>query len=589
MARPRRARHWVLPAWSLLLGLLMLAPTFRPGYVVSYDMVFVPDLRLTPASFGLTSAQPRAVPQDAVVAVLDNIVPGAMLQRMILLSTVVLAAWGAGRLFHGGPLGARLVAASVYGWSAFVAERLVQGHWSLLIAYAALPWLVRMLGDVRTATGWDAVVVGSRVVLLVAVSALTPTGGVLAAALVLVVLAVPGGRSRRWVRVLVAVGAVVVQLPWVVPGILHPGGGRADALGAEVFAARSDTPLGLVGSVLSLGGIWNSAVVPPSRGLVSTAILLGAMLVVAAVGVFTLPDVVGRAVTLGLGVMAMAGVVIAVAPSAGPLADLAGLVVSNLPGGGLLRDSQKYVAWIAPVLALGTAAGAGRVARWFAGRVPEALVYGVVALLPLAALPDLAWGAGGRLVPSQYPDEWRAARRALEDVRPPGDLIVLPFQTFRRYEWTDDTVVLDPAPRYLGWPAVLPDVLTVGDVTVPGDDPGARRVSEALDAPDPAAALAAIGVGAVAVDRDAGGVLPGAAWPGGTRPEPIGSWEAVAVTGTLDVYRVPGDVTDAPQPITPAPVMVAWILAGGVVLPAAILAGSRGWRKAYWLVSSTAS
>ena len=62
--------------WSLALALLLLGPALGPGYVLSYDMVWVPDLALRPDFLGLGSGLPRAVPSDAVVSVLDEVVPG---------------------------------------------------------------------------------------------------------------------------------------------------------------------------------------------------------------------------------------------------------------------------------------------------------------------------------------------------------------------------------------------------------------------------------------------------------------------------------------------------------------------------------
>ena len=38
--------RWVPAAWSTVLTLLVLGPALAPGYVLSYDMVWVPDLAL---------------------------------------------------------------------------------------------------------------------------------------------------------------------------------------------------------------------------------------------------------------------------------------------------------------------------------------------------------------------------------------------------------------------------------------------------------------------------------------------------------------------------------------------------------------
>ena len=109
-------------------------------------MVWVPDLALRPDLLGLGSGLPRAVPSDAVVAVLDEVVPGMLLQKLVLVAALAAGGVGAARLLDrdGGPAGlvVRLVAVSVYGWNALVAERLLMGAWPVLVGYAVLPWLL---------------------------------------------------------------------------------------------------------------------------------------------------------------------------------------------------------------------------------------------------------------------------------------------------------------------------------------------------------------------------------------------------------------------------------------------------------------
>ena len=74
-ARPAVGRHRPAArhAWpalaGLVLGLLALGPGLAPGYLLSYDMVFVPRMPFSAALIGLTGGPPRAVPSDAVVAV----------------------------------------------------------------------------------------------------------------------------------------------------------------------------------------------------------------------------------------------------------------------------------------------------------------------------------------------------------------------------------------------------------------------------------------------------------------------------------------------------------------------------------------
>ncbi|WP_146605065.1 hypothetical protein [Jiangella anatolica] len=553
VARHRRARRGdrVLLAWCALLTVAMLGPLARPGYVLSYDMVAVPDQALLPSSVGLSSAMPRAVPLDAAVAILDDVLTGQVLQKLALAAIVFGAALGAGRALPDVRTGTRLVAASAYGWNAYMFERLVIGHWPTLIAYAALPWLL-ILGR-RVRAGRTTAL--APAVLLVGVSSLTPTGGLLAAALFGALVLAPGGRQPTRTRVVAAAAVLLLQAPWVVPSVLRPDPAVSDPAGVAAFAAAADSPLGLLGSLLTLGGIWNDGAVPDSRELASAVVLTVLLLALAAAGVTELRRHLGRTELTVLGVLAAAGLLVA-ASSALPGGDtVLEWLVSEVPGGGLIRDGQKFLAWYALPVALAAAAGAARLARAVTRRRVAAGIMVAAALAPIAALPDLAWGAAGRLEPSRYPAAWADVRTAIDGDG--GDLVVLPYQPFRRFPWAGDRTVLDPAPRYLGVEAVVPDALPVGgDTVVPGEDRRAAAVAAALETGDAAEELATLGVGWVAVERDTPGELPDGL---------LESLESVEINGTLDLYRVSGDIGTWTR-IPPAPPVIAADIVFSVIL-----------------------
>ena len=58
----------------------MLGPLLHRGYVLTYDMVFVPRQELTRGLLGLDTAVPRAVPADLLVALASRLVPADLVQ-----------------------------------------------------------------------------------------------------------------------------------------------------------------------------------------------------------------------------------------------------------------------------------------------------------------------------------------------------------------------------------------------------------------------------------------------------------------------------------------------------------------------------
>ncbi|MFG3436037.1 hypothetical protein ACGF0J_02225 [Nonomuraea sp. NPDC047897] len=533
---------------GLALGCLALGPALGWGFVLVQDMVFVPDPAFSRFTFGLSGGAPRVVPSDAVVTALSSVLPGELVQKAILLGVFVLGCSGAALLVPAPGLAPRLVAGTFYVWNPYVAERLLMGQWALLLGYAGLPWVVAAAGaglrPGRTALAMLPAAVGGF-------AAMTVTA--------LAALPVALGRSRAWaVRVTAVLAAF--SLPWLVPALLRPGTVTGDRVGVEAFAARADTPFGTVGSLLSLGGIWNAHAVPAGYETVAGAV---ARLVLAVAGIAGFACLAGSRLPyrVGLAVAAAAGFAIAclgvTEPGRAALARLIGV----WGGFAVFRDGQQFVAPLALLVAVGLglltaaaqAAGVrgrgarwvgvrGRGARWVGVRGRGARWAGVMALVPLAVLPTLAWGAAGALEAVRYPRDWTAAREAIRRDGEPGDVLVLPFESYRRFPWNGGRAVLDPAQRFFAVPGrdvVANDTVRVGTMVVPSEDERARTVERVLERSSEA--LPAQGFRYVVVDAGTPAELSSiAAWLNRAR---------IIVNGSdLRLYRFDGPVAgSAPE------------------------------------------
>jgi hypothetical protein len=481
---------------------LLWAPLAIPGYVLAYDMVFVPRQHLRWDLVAPTASLPRAVPQDAVVSALSLIAPGWLLQRVVLLATIYLAVLGAARLVPAQRLLTRMAAGVLYAWAPFFAERLLLGQWGLLIAYAALPWLVRAAIGLREGRPGAL----PRLVLAAAPCAITPTGGFIALA-VTIALA-PMGRER-WRDAGLAVGAVfALNAPWLAAAALTTAGGRTDPAGVAAFAIRGENWSGPLGAVLGTGGVWNAQTMPASRASALVPLVTAALVALAVLGFAPVRRRWPASTAVRLGVVALVGLLIALAGAIPLTADGLRWLVANVPGTGLLRDGQKFLMPYALLLALCAAAGAERLAdRLAEGRARAVLV--AAALLPIAALPDLAFGGAGRLQPVRYPGDWDAVARAV--AASPGETVSVPFRLYRRYEWNADRTVIDPAPRYLPAEVLVDDTLQVGPIVVAGEGPRAAMIRRLLAEERP---LARAGVPWVLVQHNSREIVPSAVLEG---------------------------------------------------------------------------
>ncbi|WIY06387.1 hypothetical protein QRX60_22000 [Amycolatopsis mongoliensis] len=523
------SKRLALPVVSALLAFAVCAPLLGRGFVLSYDMVFAPRQYFVPDAFGIGSTLPRSVPADAAVALATTVLPGDIVQKIVLLAAVFFAAYGAGRLVPTEHLGTRLVAATAYAWTPYLAERLLIGHWPLLLTYACLPWIVSA-GLAARKHEPNAL---PKLVIACAPAVLTPPGGVLAA----VVMAVAAGSRRLWQTLAIA---IVLNLPWLVPTFLNAGGTFSDPAGVTAFSARPESWGPALLSVLGLGGIWNAETVPGSRAMPLIPVLTLLVAAIAVAGLRPLTQRWGKAPARSLFGLGAAGVLLA------SLATLPGgdalltAATRHLPGAGLLRDAQKWVAWWALPLALGFALAIEVAAAKLKTERGRIALVTAAAVFPLLTMPDLAWGGWGRLGTAQYPADWRAVSEVLGDR--PGDVLTLPLSTFRGFAWNDDRTQLDPAPRVLPKPVLMDDTLLVGPDRITGEDPRIGDVRAATSARE----LTAAGIGWILVEHGTPGSVDSRLLADAT-PVWSGEW--------LTLYRTPG--VPAVKAISWTPVLVA--------------------------------
>lgn len=503
--RERVPRRLVVPLWSALLVLACGAPWFRDGYLLSYDMVWVPHLDLDrPEVWGLGTGLARAVPSDALAAVLGAVLPAAVVQRLLLIGALFLLATGAARLLRAQPIAAQVAAATLAVWNPYVAERLVLGQWPMLLALAAFPWLVWAF-HARTGPSWPVAV------LALAGTALTPASGVMG-----LVLAVVAARRVAVVRVVLV--AAVLNAPWIASGLRDVAQARTDPAAVALFELQPEGALGRLGSALTLGGVWNTEVVPTSRTLplaVVVAVVLG-VVVLAGLRRLWLDD---RRLLVTVAVPGAVGLAVALAGWLAP--DQVARVVADVPAGGLVRDGTRWLALLVPLEAIAFGAGAGVVIGRVKDEIAVLPLTVVAVLLPVVALPDLAWGVGGRLQPVTYPSSWASARAVVTASPVPGDIVVLPFSAYRRPSWNRDVTVLDPAGRYFDRTTVTNDELEVSGRTIRGEDRRAASVRRALAGDDVLRGLARRGIGIVVVETDAPGAQRSLELVAGARELPV--------------------------------------------------------------------
>ncbi len=381
--------------------------------------------------------------------------------------TLALAGWGVLRLTAALGTTARLAASGLAVWNPFVVERMALGQWALVLAYAALPWVVLASGDPSP--------YGARAerspaaVLWSALASLTADRGTVRAGRRRRRRSVPSPRGPGgscWHR-----GAPPAALGRAVPG---QGGARttSDPAGVSVFAPGSDAAGHPALALLGLGGIWDGLSVPdcgtPPLAVAAIVVVVASVVLGTRHWWRLTPDLAPRLAALGV-----VGLLLALALTTGVGQDLLRHAVTSVPGTGLLRDGQKLLAPFVLLVAcpLGAAVDvlSRALSRW--GLEVVVSVGLLLVLVPIALVPDGAGLVWRTVQPIPFPAALDRVASTVDDGPPDRALVTLPWRSYRNFAWGTGYPSSDPLVRMVDRPVITSDDLVVGDRASTGRAP----------------------------------------------------------------------------------------------------------------------
>lgn len=429
------------------LSLVILGPLLVPhGYVLTLDTVWGPHFPVIPPGEDPILA---SLPVRLLLAGFQALVGGPLAQTGFLFGFLTLAGIGMYRLVPGENAWAKYAAGTFYAANPFVYQRLVAGHWGLLLGYALLPFALRALrnqlaapslrGALWLAAWWLACTMASAHFLFI-------FGLVFTVALVIGLLARPA--KRRWLGYgLLTLGAyLLANLYWLWPLL-----GRSSMLSyfdhshLAVFATAANVAGSPWFSVLTLEGFYRTGGAGESYWAAPVPWLMLGVLALAGVGLVT---VIRRARERDFAITLLSSAYLAI-PLAVGVADPATrrfyeLLYDHLPGFHAMRESQKFALLLVVVLALYGGVGFGRLRDKLAAGWPRRIVtLGMIGLIAAGAGP-LWWGA--QLHRVSYPGAWETAGRLIA-AEPGGQVLALPWQQYVHLSFTNpDRVVANPAP-----------------------------------------------------------------------------------------------------------------------------------------------
>ncbi|AEV85685.1 hypothetical protein ACWT_4663 [Actinoplanes sp. SE50] len=446
---------------GLVIGLLVVAPWTRPGYLLLLDWVAGPHTALTPGLYGLDPAALDALPYRLVTHALRAVVGAGATSWLMILAYFPIAAGGVSGI-AGGSRWRRHPAAVFACVNPFVVERLHAGHVPFLLSVALLCPLTASALHARRRGGWFAARPAGWYALAISVGAHAAwLGGMVLLAVAL--LPRPGRRHlARTAVIVVSAGCVYAYAAAVVATAILTV--RVSDEDLEVYATYAGAS-GLTATVATLRGFWRGG--SDSSPQLALGVVPGVILVVATVAGLIRLCRRDRAVGAPLAAVTATGLLLG-AGITGPLGPVYRIAFDTLPLFHAMREQQKWAALAMIGYAVGFGAAAEAVAlRCRAGRPVAPRAVAVGAALALAGMTatvsgSLFWGLGGSVGVSHYPPAWYTADRIMGD----GDesMLFLPWHQYQPFTFTAARSVATPAGAFFRRPVLSSDAVELGPV-----------------------------------------------------------------------------------------------------------------------------
>jgi hypothetical protein len=443
------------------------------------------------------------------LAALARVVGAEATGKLFVLGILFVAALAAYEAVPVDRFIARAGAAAVFVLNPFVYDRLHYGQLFVLAGYAILPWAALRLRLLLFQPNRATAIVSAVSFALLGIFSLHLflVATVLAGALLLTHTIAAKDRFaylRKSAPGLLLAGGLTLAASayWLIP-LLVGRGPQANVIAGigsgdlAAYAAVPDQQLGLLPNLLGLYGFWaeNAGRFTSMKAFVPAwPIVLALLLVVGAIGAISVfrkrrdplaPWVAGLLVAAVIAVILEAGV-------SHPLtAGLVRWLDANLPLYRGMRDAGKWAVLLALVYSQFVALGVAAILRWLRDqRIAStntewlvAIAGGLLLALPIYYGNGLLYGMHGEIAPSQYPQGWYAADRAMSADNHPDRALFLPWHEYMALSFVrnQNSVVASPAPSFFSIPVLTSTDPEVAGLALP-NDPEQKTVTDLVAA-----------------------------------------------------------------------------------------------------------
>jgi hypothetical protein len=476
-----------------LLALAILIPLLLPGYILTLDLVFTP-------TFTWPTELTNTYPLDALLWLLHLILPGDVIEKIILFFILLLSGAGMHRLLQSIKVKegispdvwriALYFGGIFYMINPFTYSRFMAGQWMVLLGYALLPFFLQAFIRLLALPTWKhALSVTLLAFAIVTVSVHHLGMLVLLGILVIIIASIlkywrNAEHAKRFIGWLLGsiMCLLVLSSFWIIPTLFGQNTtGQAvahfDDSHFKAFETAGGNVIGSLGQVVRLQGFWVE-----SRGLFALpqslvpfwGLIFLILWVVMGIGLVKAWRRNRMLVSIAVGSILL-GIILA----ATPIIELLSKVIPFLSG---YREPQKFVNLMVIGYSILGVFGISYIIEWASKRFSDAggqaaIIIGL--FLPLAITPTMLWGFSGQLQPKSYPVGWSEMNQDLKAIAGDKRTVFLPWHQYDTFDFAG-RIIANPAEKFFETPVIVSDDPEFKNISSTVPDEEKNKISEAL-------------------------------------------------------------------------------------------------------------
>lgn len=419
-----------------ILAFVIVFPLLSPGFILSFDTVVGPFKPQFPSFFSNTFLF------GSILSSLSLVFSTAILEKVWLFLIFFLSGWGMYRLAGKNSIAAGIFAGTLFAVNSFVYERVLIGHWGLLLGYGLLPFMVEAILSKKSVF---AAIIATFILSIDIHFALIFVP-------ILLVLPIFTGNIKQ---IAIFWGTLLfLNLNWLIPAFL----GHSELITIvdsfnvnDLIAFRSfaDPNYGLVFNLLSGYGFWagaNHYFTLPKDVFMFWPLLSVMILSVVLVGIYKIfkeGDVKEKTLAVAMVILMVLALDFAGGVALPASRDMFISLYDKFPILRGLREPQKVIGLVMFCFAFFGAYGVEFL-------VKKKKIFLILLILPLIYTPTVFGSFWGQLRPVDYPASWSKVKTILDTHPGKNSVLAFPWHQYMRYRFNNNQAVVNIGPLYFG-------------------------------------------------------------------------------------------------------------------------------------------